>query len=413
MVAPPISVGRAVPPGRTPPGNLIPPPWQTWPGGPGVYVWDAQSARRIPAVQRAIQLYGGMIKQMPMDAYRGGTPLDRPALLDSPDPSPTWPRSRFVMASVEDYVLSGNAVSYVTARGADGWPLAVRYLPITWVYITWMPGDYGSVQYTYLGETLDPANVIHVARGVDRLYPIRGVGVVEEALSTLDRVASEEEYERSTLAGSAVPSVAIITPQATLTQDVADQAKDNWLEKYSGGRVPAILPNGTQVIPLAWSPSDAQLTEARHMSLIDCANMFNLDAYWFSVPVAGMTYKTSAPQYQQILRTSIEPVIADFEGVWSQAWLPRGQSVRFDRAKLLQEDLPTTALALSTLVGADIMTNQTAWRFLQGEALASLPAPPKPKPAAAAPVPGAAPASPLPAPPTDPAVPDPEDDEEE
>ena len=315
-------MGRAVPPGRSPPGNLIPPPWQTWPGAPGAYVFDAQSARRIPAVQRAIQLYGGMVKQMPMDAYRGGKPMDRPALLDSPDPSPTWPRSRFVMSAVEDYVLSGNTVSYVTARGADGWPLAVKYLPITWVYISWMPGEPQSVQYTYLGETLDPENVIHVARGVDRFYPIRGVGVVEEALSTLDRVAAEEEYERSTLAGSSVPSVAIITPQATLSQDVADQAKDNWVEKYSGGRVPAILPNGTQVIPLAWSPSDAQMTEARHMSLIDVANMFNLDAYWFSVPVAGMTYKTSAPQYQQILRTSIEPVLADFEGVWSQAWLP-------------------------------------------------------------------------------------------
>ena len=300
---------------------------------------------------RAIQLYGGMIKQMPMDAYRGGQPFDRPALLDSPDPTIAWPRSRFVQSSVEDYILSGNAVSYVTARGADGWPLAVKYLPITWVYITWSPGDYGTVQYTYLGEVLNPANVIHVARGVDRFYPIRGVGVVEEALTTLDRVASEEEYERSTLAGSSVPSVAIITPQTTLTQDVADEAKDNWLEKYSGGRVPAILPNGTQVIPLAWSPSDAQLTEARHMSLIDVANMFNLDAYWFSVPVAGMTYKTSAPQYQQILRTSIEPVLADFEGVWSYAWLPRGQAVRFDRNKLLQEDLPTTAMALRPIGG--------------------------------------------------------------
>jgi HK97 family phage portal protein len=366
-------------------------------------VFDAQSARRIPSVQRAIQLYGGMVKQMPMDAYRGGQPLDRPALLDSPDPTIAWPRSRFVQSSVEDYILSGNAVSYVTARGADGWPLACKYLPITWVYITWMPGDYGTVQYTYLGEVLNPANVIHVARGVDRFYPIRGVGVVEEALSTLDRVAAEEEYERTTLSGAAVPSVAIITPQATITQDVADEAKDNWLAKYSGpNRVPAILPNGTQVIPLAWSPSDAQLTEARHMSLIDVANMFNLDAYWFSVPVAGMTYKTSAPQYQQILRTSIEPVLADFEGVWSYAWLPRGQTVRFDRNKLLQEDLPTTAMALAQLEAAGIITPQTGWRILQGEPLASLPPPPKKQPPPT-PVPGVivppttAPAPPVPA----------------
>ena len=390
-----MSVGRAVPPGRSPPGNLIPPPWQ-FGSVPGPYVFDATSARRIPAVQRAIQLYGGMIKQMPIDAHRGGDLLDRPPLLDSPDPRVVWPRSRFVQCSVEDYVLSGNTVSYVTQRGADGYPLAVKYLPVTWVYITWDGGDESTASYTYRGQVLDPENVIHVARGVDRFYPVRGVGVVEESLSTLDRVASEEEYERSTLAGSAVPSVAIITPQATLTQDVADQAKDNWLDKYSGGRVPAILPNGTQVIPLAWSPSDAQLTEARHMSLIDIANIFNLDAYWFSVPVAGMTYKTSAPQYQQILRTSIEPVIADFEGVWSQAWLPRGQTIRFDRNKLLSEDLPTAALALSTLKAANIVSAAEARGYLVGEPLdldGPPPATPKPAPPAAA-----VPAPPAPAP---------------
>ena len=150
--------------------------------------------------------------------------------------------------------------------------------------------------------------------------------------------------------------MAIITPQATLTQDVADQAKDNWVEKYGGaGRVPAILPNGTQVIPLAWSPSsDSQLIEARHMSLTDVANLFNLDGYWLGAPVAGMTYKTAAPQYQQVLLTSLEPVLADFEQVWSDAWLPRGTHVQFGRDKLLREDLPTTATALSTLVAADI-----------------------------------------------------------
>ena len=97
------------------------------------------------------------------------------------------------------------------------------------------------------------------------------------------------------------------------------------MEKFAGpNREPAILPNGTQVIPLAWSPSDTQLIEARQVSLLDVANMFNLDGYWLGAPVAGMTYRTAGPQYQQILRTSLEPVLSDFEDVWSFDWLPRG-----------------------------------------------------------------------------------------
>jgi HK97 family phage portal protein len=369
-------------------------------GGPGYYVFDAFSARHVPAVARAIQLYGGMAKQMPMDAYRGGAPLPRPALLDSPSPDPSYPRSWFVQCSVEDYLLSGNAISVVTARGADGWPLAVQYLPINWVYIGWLAWDPSTIFYTYLGQILNPADVIHVRRGIDRNYPVRGVGVVEEFLSTLDRVAMEEEYERNALIGGAVPSVAIVTPQATLTQDVADNAKENWLAKFGGpDREPAILPAGTQVIPLAWSPTDTQMVEARRMSLVDVANIFNLDAYWFSVPTAGMTYKTAAPQYQQILRTSIEPVIVDFEAVWSAAWLPRGQTVRFDRNKLLAEDMPTTALALSTLVGAKVMTPAAAWDFLLGVPLPAIDnSPPDdfPEPPAPVAVPAAT-AAPVPA----------------
>lgn len=368
MMAAPYTLGRAT---LTRDGNLLPPLGSF--GLPGPYVWDATSARRIPAVGRAIQLYGGLIKQCPLDAYRAGEPLDRPPLLESPDPRPIWPRSRFVQVSIEDYLLSGNAVSYVTARGADGWPLAVRYLPINWCYISWMPGAPGDIEYTFMGQVLDPENVIHVARGVDRWYPVRGVGVVEEHIATLDRAAMEEDYERNTLAGAAVPSVAVITPQATLTQEVADQAKGAWLDKYAGAvREPAILPNGTQVIPLAWSPSDAQMVEARKMTLTDVANLFNLDSYWLGSAVQGMTYKTAAPQYQQVLRTSLEPVMADFEQVWGQMWLPRGQFIRFDRNKLLAEDLPTTAMALSQLVASGIITPATGWAMLLGQPMSTI-----------------------------------------
>jgi HK97 family phage portal protein len=368
-------------------GFVLPPGSASW-GLPGPYVWDATTARRVPAVGRAIQLYGGMVKQMPMDAYRAGQPLPRPMLLESPDPRAVWPRSRFLQASVEDYLLSGNTVSYVTARGVDGWPLAVMYLPINWVFISWAQGDLSTIEYSFMGTVLDSDNVVHVARGVDRWYPVRGVGVVEEFLCTLDRAAMEEDYERNTLSGAAVPSVAVIAPQASITPDVAEEAKERWVANMGGPvRTPVILPNGTQVIPLAWSPSDTQLIEARKMTLTDVANLFNLDSYWLGAAVQGMTYKTAAPQYQQILRTSIEPVMADFEQVWSQAWLPRGQTVRFDRNKLLAEDLPTTAAALAQLVNSGIMTPDAAWQVMLGTPLAAVDNEPGPPPVTAVPAP--------------------------
>jgi HK97 family phage portal protein len=323
-------------------------------GGPGLYVYDAQSARRIPAVGRAIQLYAGLVKQMPVNAYRGATRVDpTPRLLVKPDLNRGGPE--FVQLSVEDYLLSGNTVAYVTARGAAGWPLSLMWLPIQGVYIAWNPPAAGATYY-YYGQQLRTEDVVHIRRGADRYFPVRGVGVVEEHMPTLDRVATEEEYERNTLNGAGVPSVAVITPTPTLTQDVADEAKTNWLEKFSGPvREPVILPNGTVVQPLAWSPSDAQLSEARRLSLVDVANMFNLDGYWLGAPVAGMTYRTAGPQYQQILRTSLEPVLADLEAGWTNDLLPAGTVARFERAQLLREDLATSMLAATQGYGAGIL----------------------------------------------------------
>jgi len=335
-------------------------------GVPGPYVFDATSARKVPAVGRAIQLYGGMCKQMPLDAYRNGSLLPRPMLLARPDPDRGRPW--FVQCNVEDYLLNGNAIAYVTSRGSDGWPTSLVWLPASWVYIQWTPSMAEDVTYYYAAWGSQPLNnddVIHVRRGADRMYPVRGVGVVEEHLTTLDRAAAEEEYETNTLQGAAVPSVAVIAPQAQIDDTAAEAAKAMWVSKFGGStREPVILPNGTQVIPLAWSPSDTQLIEARKLTLLDIANLFNLDGYWLGAPVAGMTYRTAGPQYQQILRTSIEPVITDFEDEWSYRLLPRGQTIQFDRNKLLADDFATTANAVVALVTAHIITPQQGFSLM-------------------------------------------------
>jgi HK97 family phage portal protein len=340
-------------------GRLLPPGIGGAWGMGGAYVTDATSARRIPSVARAIALYAGFAKQMALESYRGYTRVEpTPRLLQRPDPlnAASW----FVGVSVEDYLLNGNAISLITQRGADGWPLAVVWLPVQGVGVSY-DALTGALTYTYLDKVLPTDDVVHVKRGADRFYPVRGVGVVEEHLPSLDRIAMEEEYERGALSNGAVPSVAVITPQATLTQEVADEAKTNWASKFSGPvREPIILPNGTIVQPLAWSPGDTQLAEMRRLSLIDVASMFNLDGYWLNAPVSGMTYRTAGPQYQQALKTSLAPVLADFEDVWSDAWLVRGQSLRFNRNELLREDLSTSMVAATTGYRAGIVSLEEA-----------------------------------------------------
>jgi len=142
----------------------------------------------------------------------------------------------------------------------------------------------------------------------------------------------------------------------------------DWLKKFVGpGREPAILPAGTQVIPLAWSPEDAQMTQARQLSLLDIANMFGLDGYWTGAPGGSMTYRSPGSMYTNLLRTALEGVLADFEAVWSQAWVPRGISVRFDRLQLTRDDLQTMVQVLVQATNANPpLMSQAEARVMMG-----------------------------------------------
>ena len=329
------------------------------------FVWDPSSAMALPSVGRAVALIAGQIRQMPMDDYKGIEPQARPRLLEQPDP--VQARSWFVGMEVEDYLLHGNALNYITAYDKTGWPAAAAWLPASWVDIQWDPTSttYSTPAYWVAGRKLDASRVVHVKRGADDRYPVRGVGVVEQHISALARVSNADRYESDALAGSGVPSVAVITPNPRLSKSEADAAKADWLDKFAGpNREPAILPAGTQVIPLAWSPTDAQLTAVRGMNLQDVANMFNLDGYYLGAPGGSMTYRSPGPMFLQLLRITLEPIVSDIEGTWSQAWLPRGHTLRFDRKSLLQDDLGTTILTLRNAVQSGLMSLEEARMYL-------------------------------------------------
>lgn len=322
-------------------------------------------ARSLPAVARVIGLIAGMIKQMPLDVYQSdGTKAPRPRLLEQPDP--TVARSWWVGMQVEDYLLNGNAVGLITSRSvADGYPLTIGWVPAEWVTVI-LSQDGRSVSYWVGGTELPYGNVVHVRRGADRSNPFRGVGLVEQHLDQLGLIDDQVGYQRSMLQGSSVPSVAVIAPASTeLTQTTADLAKASWVEKYGGPvREPAVLPAGTQVIPLAWSPHDSQMVEASKLSLTDVANMANLDGYWLGAPSGSFTYQSPGPMYVNLVRQTVGPICEDIEGTWSMSWVPRGKSVQFDRNAVLRDDMQTMVTTAKAAVDARLWTKAEARAYL-------------------------------------------------
>jgi hypothetical protein len=315
-------------------------------------VWDAGTARSLPGVAKALQLYMGLISSCALERVRGEEILPRGTLLDRVDPD--MPQPVFVGAHVEDWWLHGNAAAYVTARDAEGYPAAARYYPAHRWGITEQRdfrGDLipGGVTYLLDGQEVPRENVIHVQRGTDDTFPYRGMGVVEQHLRTLNRAGLEEAAESANLLDRGTPAVAIITPNVEPDQTQLDAAADRWVERFAGTAAkPAFFPKDTQIIPLSWNPTDAQMVEARAMSTKDIAAIFNLDPYWLGAEGSSHTYRSPGPMFLVLSKLSLGPVMDVFEDVWSHAWTPRGTRVRFDRTSLLRDDLSTMAQAFTT-----------------------------------------------------------------
>lgn len=338
------------------------PPFITDPRTLSVQVWDAPSAMGIPAVGKALHVLQ-LLSTMPLELYRGVKPLKRPRLLDQPDLTMAG-TTRFVQLHLADWLLSGNACHLITARDAEDQPAAVRYRPAhQWSIRVDASGE---IEDYYLQGRLVPRDdVVHVARGAEGFAHSRGVGIVEQYLRSLDRVAMEEESERQNLREGSVPSVAVITPQSDLEDDEIDEAADAWMTKLAGpGRRPAILPNGTQVIPLTWSASETQMIEARKMSLTDVANMTGLDGYYLGAPGSSHSYRSPGPKWLELVRVGLSQPMRTFEDVWSQAWVPRGKTVRFNQLEFTRDDFQTSIATVSAAMKAGLMTYEEGRVYL-------------------------------------------------
>lgn len=335
-------------------------------------VWDAQTARTIPGVGRALGIYGMVaacalqhVAMYPADPTRGEEQLGLPRFLQQPDPDMDLPT--FIAVQLDDYLLHGNAAQLVTAYGADNYPAAARWFPAHRWGIT--ADAQRQPEYRLDGQPIDRDRVVHVTRGRDPVCEWRGQGVVEQHLATLNRVALEEAAEASNLSARGMPGVAIIQPATSeFDQKVADEVAEKWEARFgtSQRHRPGVFPGGTQIVPLSWNPSDQQLVQARKMSLVDVANAFNLDGYWLGAPSSSHTYQSPGPNFLQLIRISLGPVMRTFEAVWSQQWLPYGRGVRFDRLELLRDDLKSMIQAFVAGRGAGLFPDINEPRVYMG-----------------------------------------------
>jgi HK97 family phage portal protein len=345
----------AVPPGAPRPSTTL---WLN-PGGQGIAQWWPQSgdfttlwdwqtsaALGIPAVWRARMSISQAIGQCPIGAWRGIEQID-PLPIVLREPNPGEDRCNTVAAWVCDLLDHGNAFGVITDVNAEGKATAVQPFPATAVTVAREP-DSGRVVYVVQypdgspSRSFDRSEVFH-AKGASFPGSLRGIGVLEAGLGTLDRMTAEGAYAARAFA-SGVPSglLKVRDPDLQVGTDdgPADYAtakgiKRAWQDSVATGDV-AVLSELVDFTPLSWTPSDAQMVEARQLSLVDVANLFNVDPYWVGSSQVSAPYQNVQDAAVQYSRFTLGFWITALEAQFSRL-LPRGQEARFNRDSILRD----------------------------------------------------------------------------
>lgn len=341
-------MSTAVPDGPRPtsvfiPGGLPPATW--WPAsGEFQTHWDFDltMAMAIPGYWRGRQLISQAIGGMPLAGWDGPVQVTRRGTEMLAEPNPGEDRCTTVAAWVGDLIDHGNAVGIVDgSRPGD-------YVTITpWPAVSTGVSEDGSTYVFYRGgrevARRGKEGVFH-AKGV-LPYPgaARGMGVLEAGTTTMTRMRSEAEYATKAFASGTPSGLLRVKDPDLQAGDPADEPgyataagiKKQWKANIAAGDI-AVLSELVDFQPLGWSPTDAQMIEARQMSLVDVANLLNLDPYWCGGSQISAPYQNVQDAALQLARFTLSVWINPLESQFSRFLGPMVQA-RFNRDTILRD----------------------------------------------------------------------------
>ncbi len=297
----------------------------------------------IPGAWRAALLLAGLMAGVPWNAFRppaGADPSPRlitptPPLLQQPNPPETCFTSLRSLAL--DYLWHGNGIAVYAARTRDGWPTAMIPVPAQQVAIRRVdernyPLPVGEIEYLIGDLRFSAQEVMHLAgpRGPGEL---RGMGILEAHMTTL---AGAQLLTADAHSPKGVPTGVLKNSGPDLKGREARALKAAWMESQQT-RTVAVLNAGTEFIPLAWNPEQAQLIEARKFSLTDFENIFGLPIGWLGGNTDSKTYSNVEQDAINLLKFTLNDHLTQWEQTLSGAF-PRGTVVEPNLDKLLRND---------------------------------------------------------------------------
>lgn len=301
-------------------------------------------ALAMAAVYRAVSIYADLIGTMPVAAYRERDKLGVPGFLRHPAGADVGATDEIGQA-IWSILLRGNGYLVPTSYAPrDGRPDSFVVLDPNRVSVS--EPERGAVEYRYRFNGGGP-DAVWTNPGPLELLHVRwqrppgqnvGIGVLDANAypgGTLGGAWAANYFAAELMTNPSPPSV--LTHPSRLNAQQAADLQSQWATSVGRSRsVPAVLSGGITFQPVPMSARDAQLLETRKWNATDIATMFGLPPYMLGGSTGdSLTYATVEGEMIRLWTTALMPMTVRLERALS-AWLPLGQTLRFNPDALLR-----------------------------------------------------------------------------
>jgi HK97 family phage portal protein len=261
---------------------------------------------------------------------------------------------------VSSLTLYGNSINLVTSRDRYGFPLTLKpvHPTLAAVRFTGNPMTPTVDAWYIAGRIYDPADVWHIKSHAGRAGWPLGRGLIDTDSDAIGMELAAQSYAAGYFQGGAIPTGILKVHRPEITQAQADEAKNNWMNKYSAAPTVAVLNELVDFTPVAFRPIDSQLIETRAFGLIQVALMWGMPPSKLGANVGGGTYRNAQMEEVQSRNDAIAPWTSLLEEAVSIDLLPRGQNAVWDLSASLRTDTLSQYQAYQAALGGPGPTSQ-------------------------------------------------------
>lgn len=299
-------------------------------------------AIKIAAVSKARRIIATRIGALPLVAIKGTQELGtQPPLLVQPENG--LARSTTITWTADALFFHGRAFWQVTQRGADGFPVFVR----------WVPEGHAGVNNagqldTAFGTPVAPADSIR--------FDAPDAGILTDASDTLRRALALNR-SASKAEDNPVPIVNLKNNGEDLTNEEIDAMIERFETKRKQSAV-GYTSRGLEVQTFG-APPENLLIDARKTIILEIARHTGIPAGKLDAAIEGtaLTYTNRVSENQQLIDEVLQPYMTAIADRLSMADItPRGTHVRFNTDTLTTPDIATRYDYYQTGIDAGIIT---------------------------------------------------------